>query len=176
MAVNPDLYFDLTLEELREVTRFALAPVEIALALLDQPPDPRVGAALDAARRFADGEPRSKRQRTTALDAHRAAKASADPVVQHIAAAAGDAAASAYLHPFAKGDQVGHILRSTAHVALAAEAAGGGAEDVAAVIDDAVRRATPVLRDVLHRYPPFPPGRGRVSQMVCRVDLALRQS
>lgn len=175
MPVDPELYFDLSMDEIREVTRFAVAPVEDALALLDHAPDPRITAALDAARRFADGEPRSKLQRTTALDAHRAAREATDPVGQHVASAAGDAAASAYLHPFAKGEQVGHILRSTAHAALATEGAGNGDAGVRAALDEAVHRATPTLRDVLHRYPPFPQGRNRVTQVVCELDLALRE-
>lgn len=176
MPVDPELYFDLSMDELREVTRFAVAPVQDALALLDTATDPRIAAALDAALRFADGGPRSQLQRTTAMNAHRAAKEASDPVGQHIAAAAGDAAASAYLHPFAKGDQVGHILRSTAHAALAIDAAGLGIEGARAVLDAALRRATPTLLGVLHRYPPFPQGRSRVAQVVCELDLALRAS
>ncbi len=176
MPLDPELYFDLSMDEIREVARFAVAPVEDALALLDDAPDPRITAAFHAARRFADGEPRSKLQRTTALDAHRAARDATDPVAQHIAAAAADAAASAYLHPFAKGDQVAHILRSSAHAALATEATEPGADGVREVLDQAVRRATPTLRNVLHRYPPFPHGRNRVTQVMCELDLALRQT
>lgn len=175
VAIDPELYFELSTDELREVTRFALAPVEQALGLLGQPLDPRVTAAVRAARRFADGESRSRLQRTAALDAHRAAKEAADLVSQHVAAAAGDASASAYLHPFAKGDQVGHILRSTAHVALAAEETGASDGELTAVLEDAVHRASPVLLEVLRRYPPFPAGRTRVAQVVCDLDLALRQ-
>lgn len=112
MAVDPDLYFDLSMDELREVTRFALAPAEQVTGLLGARVDPRIQAALEAARLFAAGQRRSKLQRTTALDAHRAAREATDDVARHAAAAAGDAAGSAYLHPFAKADQVGHILRS----------------------------------------------------------------
>lgn len=175
MAVDPDLYFELTNEELREVTRFALASAEDAVALLSPPVDGRILAAVEAARRFAAGEPRSKLQRVTALDALRAAKSIEDPVTAHAAAAAGDAAASAYVHPFAKGNQVGHILRSSAHAALAAEAASGEPPSAHAVLERARARATPVLIDVLSRYPTFPGGRSRVAQLVSDLDLALRQ-
>lgn len=173
MAVDPDLYFDLSMDELRKVTRFALAPAEQVTGLLGARVDPRIQAALEAARLFAAGRRRSKLQRTTALDAHRAAREATDDVARHAAAAAGDAAGSAYLHPFAKADQVGHILRSTAHAALAVQAARG--EAVAQdLLDNAVSRATPALRAVLRRYPPFPPGRNPVTQITSDLDTALR--
>ena len=170
MAVDPDLYFDLSMDELREVTRFALAPAEQATGLLGARVDPRIQAALEAARLFAAGRRRSKLQRTTALDAHRAAREATDDVARHAAAAAGDAAGS---DPFAKADQVGHILRSTAHAALAVQAARGeaAAQDL---LDNAVSRATPALRAVLRRYPPFPPDRNPVTQITSDLDTALR--
>ena len=68
MAVDPDLYFDLSMDELREITRFALAPAEQVTGLLGARVDPRIQAALEAARLFAAGRRRSKLQRTTALD------------------------------------------------------------------------------------------------------------
>lgn len=174
MPVDPELYFDLSLAELREVTRFALASAEEATALVSPPLDPRTVTAIEAARRFASGEPRSTLQRVAALDAHRAAKEASDPVAAHAAAAAGDAAASAYLHPFAKGDQVGHILRSSAHAALAAQAAGEPTAPEAA-LDRAVSRATPTLLDVLRRYPSFPRGRSLISRLASDLDFRLRQ-
>lgn len=175
MPVDPDLYFELTTDELREVTRFALASAEEAVAFLDDPVDPRMVAAIEAARRFVAGEPRSKEQRVTALDAHRAAKDANGDVASHAASAAGDAAASAYLHPFAKGDQVGHILRSTAHAALAAEAASGDPSAAAAALERAQARATTTLVAVLNRYPDFPRGRSRITQLVSDLDVALRK-
>lgn len=175
VPVDPDLYFDLSMDELREVTRFALASAEEAADLLGSDADPRIRAAIEAAQRFAGGEPRSTLQRVTALDAHRAAKEATDLVTAHAASAAGDAAASAYLHPFAKGDQVGHILRSTAHAALAEEAATGEPSAVAAVLERAQTRATPTLIGVLNRYPLFPRGRSRVSHLVSDLDLTLRE-
>lgn len=173
MDVDPGRYFDLSMDELREVSRFALTPAEHAMRLLERAPDPRTVAALEAARLFVSGQPRSILQRTAALDAHRAAKEAPDAVGQHVAAAAGDAAASAYLHPLAKGEQVGHILRSTAHAALAAEAVGGDGA-ATAVLEDAINRATPVVLNVLHRYPPFPAGRALWMRIVSELDRALR--
>ncbi|WP_298753171.1 putative immunity protein [uncultured Serinicoccus sp.] len=175
MPVDPGLYFQLTTDELREVTRFALASAEEAVALLDAPVDPRIMAAIEAAKLFAAGDPRSKLQRVAAVEAQRAAKEMHATVASHAASAAGDAAASAYLHPFAKGDQVAHILRSSAHAALAAEAAAGDPAAAGTALTRARTRATPTLLAVLNRYPAFPRGRSRVKQLVSDLDLALRE-
>lgn len=175
VPVDPDLYFDLSMDEIREVTRFAAAAAQEAVDLLPDPVDGRIVAGLEAARRFAAGEPRSTLQRVTALDAHRAAKDACDLVAAHAASASGDAAASAYLHPFAKADQVGHILRSTAHAALAAEAATGDPSAARATLARARARATPTLIAVLTRYPLAPRGHSRVTQLVSDLDRVLRE-
>jgi hypothetical protein len=62
---------------------------------------------------------------------------------------------AAYLHPLANATQVGHILRAAANAARAAELSAAGDPDVEdALIEQARRRATPALIDVLDRYPP----------------------
>lgn len=103
--------FDLTLDELRQVARYAAAAAQEVLSLFEEesPGDVRPRAAIQAAEAFADGAPRTNLQRVTALEAHRAAKDSSVRAAHHAAMAAGDAAASAYLHPLAKATQVGHI-------------------------------------------------------------------
>ena len=169
---------ELTLDDLRAVTAYALENAERVLPLFErvEPTDARPRAALDAARAFVAGASRSRLQRRTAVDAHRAAREVLDEAAQHAARAAGDAAAAAYLHPLAKPTQVGHILRAAAEAARAAELDAG---DVAAVGDarvaEAARRAGPVLVDVLRRYPPAPSGRNRVAQLMTALDAALRE-
>src|SRR6478752_5167481 len=161
--------FELTMDELRAVAGYAVACAEPALVLFTRarPDDPRAAAALHAARVFADGAPRSQLQRTAAADAHRAAKDVATEAARHAASAAGDAAAAAYLHPLAKATQVRHILGAAAHAARAAEAARGDDPVVAEyVITAAAKRATPVVRDVLARYPRAPKGRTRVAALM----------
>ncbi|WP_341264536.1 exonuclease SbcC [Gordonia hydrophobica] len=106
--------FDLTTSELRAVADYALAAARSVARLLDGD-DPRPRAALDAAAQFIDGAPRSKVQRTAALDAHRAAKGADSESAACAAHAAGDACAAAYLHPLAQATQVGHILRASAY-------------------------------------------------------------
>lgn len=78
-------------------------------------------------------------------------------MASHAATAAGDAAASAYLHPLAT-TQLRHILGTATHGARAAELAYGDDPVVAEyMLAAAVGRATPVLLDVLSRYPRHPP-------------------
>ena len=167
----------LTTDELRAVVDYAVACAEPALVLFarDHPDDPRPAAALDAARAFVAGAPRSRRQRTAAADAHRAATGASTEPARHAATAAGHAAAAAYLHPLAKATQVRHILGSAAHAARAAELARGDDPVVAEyVIAAAARRATPVVLDVLSRYPRAPAGRSRVTALTTRLDSLLR--
>ena len=99
----------------------------------------------------------------------------ATEAARHAAAAAGDAASAAYLHPFAKATQVGHILRAAAHAAQAAELVAGDPLVGDQRIEEARARATPMLVNVLRRYPPAPPGRTRVAQLMTRLDSSLRQ-
>lgn len=131
---------------------------------------------MEAAFLFADGAARTDLQRRAATAAHRAATESADQVSRLAAGSAGDAAAAAYLHPLAQATQLGHILRATARAAEAAELAAHGRPGVAeAVLERARLRATPVLLDVLHRYPPAVHGPSRTAHLMKALDTALRE-
>jgi hypothetical protein len=68
--------FNLTMNELRAVVRFAAESAQTVLAEFeaDAPDDTRPREALTAALAFAEGTPRTDLQRTTAFAAHRAAK------------------------------------------------------------------------------------------------------
>lgn len=171
--------FTLTLDELRAVARYAADAAGAVLPVFTAacPDDPRPGAALDAARVFVEGAPRTMLQRVTSLDAHRAAAVAPTETARLAAQAAGDAASAAYLHPIAKGHQVGHILRAAANAARIAELTAGDdpAAGLAAVEAAAARaRATPVVVDVLHRYPPAHTGRSRPAVLLAALDAALR--
>ncbi|WP_408896431.1 putative immunity protein [Nocardioides sp. R1-1] len=170
--------FELTSEELREVARFALASASPLLPLFEEacPTDPRPRAALDAARIFIDGAPRSRLQRTASLDAHRAAAAAPSEAARLAAQAAGDAASAAYLHPIAKAHQVGHLLRAAANAARIAELGSGDPGAATAELEATCRRASPVLVDVLRRYPPAPRGRSRTSELMADLDAMLRRA
>ena len=178
VAIDPGDYFELTMEELREVARFAVQSAEDVLGMFEEakPDDPRPRAAVGAAWEFVNGAGRTNLQRATAMDAHRAAKEAPSAAAKHAAHAAGDAAAAAYLHPFAKADQVGHILRSSAHAARAAELLAGGDPRVGPeLVGRAATRATPGLVDVLRRYPPAPTGQSRVAVLMSLLDDTLRR-
>lgn len=169
--------FELTMDELRVVARYAVESAEDVLPLFEvpHPDDRRPRAAVEAAWTFVRGAERSTQQRVTALDAHRAAKDATTGAATHAARAAGDAAAAAYLHPLARATQVGHILRAAAHAARAAELAADDAPRVGDhLIEQARRRATPVLVDVLGRYPLAPTGTSRVAQLMKTLDASLR--
>ena len=85
------------------------------------------------------------------------------------------AASAAYLHPLADAHQVKHILGAAAHAARAAELMAGDDREVGAgYIEQARRRATPIVVDVLSRYPAAPPGGGLVGELLRDLDEALR--
>jgi hypothetical protein len=175
-AIGPgDL--ELTMDDLRVVARFAVESAEEVLPLFEtrHPGDRRPRAAVEAAWTFVRGSERSTRQRLAAVDAHRAAKDATSEAATHAAHAAGDAAAAAYLHPLAQATQVGHILRAAAHAARAVESATGDAPRAGdRHIEQAGRRATRPLVEVLVRYPPAPAGRSRVARLMAALDAALR--
>lgn len=169
--------FGLTVDELRVVARYAAENAQDVLVLFEaaSPEDRRPGAAIDAAWVFVNGAARTRLQRVTALDAHRAGEDVENDAARHAAKAAGDAASAAYLHPLANATQVGHILRAAAHAARAAELSAGDDPHVGeARIERAHQRATPVLIDVLRRYPEAPAGKSRVTQLMKALDSSLR--
>ena len=171
--------FELTMDELRAVVRYAVDCARPALVVFEKVvrDDRRPAQALDAAGAFAAGVSRSRLQRTAATAAHRAAKEAPTDAARHAATAAGDAAAAAYLHPLATATQLRHILGAAAHAARAAELARGDDPVVAEyVLTAAAKRADPVVRAVLARYPRAPAGRSRVAQLIRRLDGLIRDA
>jgi hypothetical protein len=171
--------FDLTMDELRVVARYVVRHAEDVLSVFEQavPDDPRPRAAIDAAWAFINGANRTKLQRVTSLDAHRAARSAPSEAARLAARSAGDAASAAYLHPIAKADQVGHILRASANAARIGEMEAGGDPGIGdALLERSRQRATPVLIDVLRRYPPATSGSNRVAQLMSTLDHSLRQA
>jgi hypothetical protein len=172
--------FEFEMEELREVARYAIACAEAVLEIFERacPNDSRARVAIDSARSFATGGPRTHQLRVVALDAHRAARAAYDSgcdAAGEAARSAGHAAASAYLHPLYKSTQVLHILGSAAHAAYALERNGDDTD----VTDPSrltmfVMMASPAVADVLMRYPPAPGGGGRAGEVLRELDAAIR--
>lgn len=170
-------HVELTMDELREVTRYATGSAALVRDVYRRahPQDPRVDVALEVAWEFAAGGPRNRRQQQAARDAHRAAKDASTEPARLAARAAGDAAASAYLHPLANANQVGHILRAAACAARIAELDPDQEPAVANwAIAAATGRASPTLIGVLTRYPSPPTGSSRVDQLMAALDISLR--
>lgn len=168
----------LSKQDLREVTAFAAGCAETVLGIFeaDRPDDPRPREAITAAWEFARGGERGKRLRDTAWGAMRAGRTVNITAARESAWAAMAAAGAAYLHPLAKATQVKHILGAGAHAARAAELAAGDDPSVGiAHIGRTARRATPVLIDVLGRFPAAPTGGGRVGELIRVLDADLRR-
>lgn len=169
---------DLSTQDLREVTAFATECAEVALEIFeaDQPNDSRPRAAIGAAWEFARGGERGKSLRDTAWAALKAAKGADSAAAREAARAAMSAAGAAYLHPLAKATQVKHILGAGAYAARAAELVAGDDRVVGAEhVKQAVQRATPVVVDVLNRFPAAPGGGGRVGELIRMLDADLRR-
>lgn len=112
--------FELAVDELRVVARYAAGSAQDVLALFEaaSPDDLRPRAAIDAAWMFVNGAARTRLQRVTALDTHRAAKTVDNDTARYAAQ---------------DDPPVGHAWIEQAH-----------------------RRPTPILIDVLSRYPEVP--------------------
>jgi len=155
----------LSMRDLREVTGYAAESAQEVLEIFERanPADSRPRDAIDAAWTFARGGERGKTLRDTAWAALKAALDADTAAAGDAARAAMCAASAAYLHPLANAHQVKHILGAAAHAARAAELVASDDRDVGTDrIEQARRRATPVVVDVLSRYPTAPPGGGRV--------------
>ncbi|WP_327302704.1 exonuclease SbcC [Streptomyces sp. NBC_01298] len=164
-------------QDLREVTAFAAACAEAVLDVFegDRRDDVRPREAIAAAWEFARGGERGKALRDTAWAALKAAQSADTAAAREAARAAMSAAGAAYLHPLAKATQVKHILGAGAHAARAAELVADDDRSVgAAYVEQAVHRATPVVVDVLGRFPAAPSGGGRVGELIRMLDDGLR--
>ncbi|MER7694753.1 putative immunity protein [Streptomyces sp. NPDC097610] len=167
----------LSKHDLREVAAFAAACAEMVLEIFeaDQPGDSRPREAISAACEFARGGERGQSLRDTASAALKAAKGADTAAAREAAWAAMSAAGSAYLHPLAKATQVKHILGAGAYAARAAELVAEDDRSVGAQhLEQTVHRATPVVVDVLKRFPAAPSGGGRVGQLIRMLDTGLR--
>ncbi|MDH6108761.1 hypothetical protein P3T36_002318 [Kitasatospora sp. MAP12-15] len=168
---------NLSKQDLREVTRYAAQSAQEVLEIFERahPADSRPRDAVDAAWTFARGGERGKALRDTGWAAHKAAREADTAAASNAARAAMSAAAAAYLHPLADAHQVKHILGAAAHAACVAELVAGNDRKAGADhIEQACRHASPVVVDVLSRYPAAPPGGGRVGELLRDLDQTLR--
>lgn len=172
---SPDT-MPLTLDELRAIAGWAAACAARVIPLFEAaaPDDARPRDAIEAARAFADGAPRTKLLRTAAMAAFAAARDVDTEAATAAARSAGTAAGSAYLHPLATSDQTKHILAPPAYAALARHAATGDPATADAEIRAAVDAAPEAVRAVLRRMPAREATRSPFGALLARVDAALR--
>lgn len=168
---------ELSREELREVTSYAIACARRVLPLFETaaPGDARPRQAIEAAAAFVESGMRPNSLRTSGLAAYKAAMSLADDVAKEAGQAATQAVGAAYLHPFASALQVKHILGAAAHAARAAELHANGdpavGEEYCAW---AVEHAPQTVRAVLARYPEAAKGGGRTGELMREIDARLR--
>ncbi|MGW2952670.1 tetratricopeptide repeat protein [Streptomyces eurythermus] len=158
-------------------TTWLASPVMVVLEIFeaDQPDDSRPRDAISAVRAFAGGGERGKSLRDTAAAALKAARSAHTAAAREAAWAAMSAAGAAYLHPLAKATQVKHILGASAYAARAAELVADDDRSVGAEhLKRMAHRATPVVVDVLKRFPSAPEGGGRVGELIRMLDADLR--
>ncbi|TDW18007.1 putative immunity protein [Kribbella kalugense] len=165
----------LSLDELRQFSLWSADCAERALPLYEAvaPDDRRPREAIEVVREFGAGGNRTKAIRTAAWAALKAAGEVDDPAAEAAARAAVAAAGSAYLHPLAAATQVKHIVGAAQYAAYAHELAG---RDPEAIVDWAIERVPPMVRDVLRRYPNGSPGRSRLGELHRRLETELRRS
>ena len=166
------------IEALRVVARYVVEHAQEVLPVFEAAvtDDPRPRTAIEAAWEFINGANRTKLQRVTSADAHRAAKSAPTEAAGLAARSAGDAASAPYLHPIAQAGQVGHILRAAASAARIGELEAGGDPAVGdQLLERSRQRATPELIEILRRYPPAATANNRTAQLMSRLDRSLRE-
>ncbi len=158
------------------MARYMVQHAEDVLSVFEQavPDYPRTRAAIDAAWRSSTAPRGRDCSACTSLHAHGAVRAAPSAAAGLATRSAGDAA---YLHPIAKTGQGGHIVRASASAAHIGEVEAGGNPVIGdAMLERSRQRATPVLIDVLRRYPPATSGSNRVAQLMSTLDHSLRQA
>jgi Imm-5 like putative immunity protein len=164
-------------EERRDVARWAATSADRVLPLFEAiaPADARPREAIEIARAFADGAPRSRHLSRIAMAAHRAGRDVDDPVGLAVARAASLAAATANIHGEATIGTLHHILGSATYAALARELTSGGDQAVAEEeVRWAVEHASPGVRTLVRRVAASGSGHRRLDEIRHQLDVALR--
>jgi hypothetical protein len=152
----------ITDEERRELARWTAACAARVVRFVD---DPRAREAIQAARGFARGKLGKPDLKRRALAALTAAREVDDPRATAAARAAGYAAASPFIHALRTATQSKHILGPAVYAALARDSRE---------IAWATAHATPVVREVLRRFPSRKRGRTALDALFYDLDAALR--
>jgi hypothetical protein len=178
------LHFPLNLDSLRALAGWAADCAERAICVYEawcasQPGevrDPRPREAIEGARAFAAGGPRTAKLRNLALAAYAAARETRNEAAAAAATAACLAASSAYTHPLADVAQTKHIVGPAAYAILALELANPGDAGLAErELRRAIESAPPEVREILgNMLVRAPEAKKRVDQLMYELDSALR--
>jgi len=165
-------------QALRELGLWAADCAELALPVFEDkaPADSRPRAAIAGIRAFAHGGPRTNELRALAWAAMSAGRDARDAAANSAARAASLAAAAAFTHlDVISAHQLRHALGPAVYAAQALELAAAGDPGVG---DQAIRRAiarsTPVVRELVQRWPSPAASRTRLGQLYHLLDSGVR--
>jgi hypothetical protein len=170
-------YFELSIESLRILGRWAAECAERALPIYEELKngDTRPRDAINGILVFSDGGKRTAKLRVLALDAYRASLETKDPAASAAAQAASLAAASAFTHPLVDVQQTKHILGSPAYAAFAIEIKKNNDPKYG---NDEVRWAIEHVQneicDILLKMPGRAEGKSRLDKIMYDLDTGLR--
>jgi len=176
MKTAPPNEIELTMDELREISRWAILCANQVISIYESqvPDDLRPRDAIAAADEFVKTGKRSNALRMAGLAAYKASRGVADNVAASEAAlAATQAVGAAYLHPIPSSLQVKHILGSAAH-AMSVIEMSTGQEKAEDFYNWALKNSPATVGKVLARFPSAPTGGGRTGEIIRRFDDALR--
>ncbi len=174
---KPKQYFELKLESLRLLGRWAADCAERALPIYEElnTGDARPREAITGIRGFADGGKRTTKLRVLALDAFRAAHEIKDLAASAAAQAASLAAATAYTHPLRDIQQTKHILGPAAYAALAIEIKNNNDPNYGnAAVRWAIDHVQKEVCEILLEMPGRTIGKSRLDQLMYDLDIGLR--
>lgn len=166
----------LTLDDRRLLGSWAADIAERVLPLFEaiSPTDLRPREALENIRLFTAGGKRTVQLRTAALAALAAARDVNDASAMAAARAAAFAASTAYTKALANPHHAKHALGPAVYAALARELATGRPEAGDEEILWAINHASPVVREIVSRWPARVPGRTRLNTLFYQLDSGLR--
>ena len=170
-------YFEIEIEDLQSVGRWAAACAERALSIYEgiESEDARPRNAINGIKDFSNSGKRTNHLRKLALDAYRASLETRNKAASAAAQSASLAAASAYTHPFKDVKQGRHILGPAVYSALAIELSNDSDPKIGdREIDLAIEHATCEIAGLLGKMPAQEIGKKRIDQLFYKLDRGLR--
>lgn len=171
-------YFDLTIQELQSLGKWAASCAERALSVYEkiEAEDYRPREAINGIIEFSNGGKRTNKLRKLALDAYRASLEAKHEAASAAAKSASLAAASAYTHPFKDIRQAEHILGPAAYSALALELNGNGDQEIGkSEIRWAIENVNSETVKLLAKMPERNSGKRRIEKLLYDLDHGIRE-